>query len=167
MFNCSVISIFLIFWDFKSVTRMPIWIISLIIVSLNSFIYLICIAIELKFYLLVHKMYDIQFITYLISVYFNLYCLISFLKLLNGLVIEHMFLIDFFLLGCFSRSDFCTACIFCSISINCIISSYWNFVSEYVHWIGFPIQCAILVMNSGPGEVMSGGGAREFAVEVN
>ena len=46
-YNC--ISIFIILWDFKSKTRIPTWIISLIIVSLNLFINLACIAIALRF----------------------------------------------------------------------------------------------------------------------
>ena len=53
-FPYKYIGIFFIFWNFESVTRIPIWIISLTIVWLNLFIYLICIAKELRFYLLLH-----------------------------------------------------------------------------------------------------------------
>ena len=46
---------FIIFWDFRSLARIQIVIISLIMVSLNLiFIFTICIAIELRFYLLIH-----------------------------------------------------------------------------------------------------------------
>ena len=51
-FTYKYTSIFFILCDYKSVTRIPIRIISLIIVLLHSFIYLICIAIKLRFYLL-------------------------------------------------------------------------------------------------------------------